>query len=124
MYYNKVTLVGRLTKDPMVQEFEKNKKRAFFTLAIDRGYPDTKGKKIKDFISIICWHKLADVCEELLKKGNLILVDGKIHTREYKKDGESQYVTEIVADRIKFLNPKPEEKNENTSDLPRTENDY
>ena len=44
------------------------------------------------------------------KKGNLILVDGKIHTREYKKDGESQYVTEIVANRIKFLNPKPEVK--------------
>ena len=107
MYYNKVTLVGRLTKDPMVNEFDENKKRGFFTLAVDRGYKTADGKKCQDFINIISWNKLADVCEEHLKKGNLILVDGQIHSRKYENsEGETQYITEITAERIKFLEDK------------------
>ena len=108
MFYNKVTLVGRLTKDPQVNEYEENKKRGFFTLAFDRGYKTADGKKSTDFISVIAWNKLADVCDEFLKKGNLILVDGQIHTRQYQNQGEKNYVTEITAERIKFLSPKKE----------------
>ncbi len=108
MFYNKVTLVGRLTKDPQVNEYEANKKRGFFTLAVDRGYKTADGKKSTDFISVIAWNKLADVCDEFLKKGNLILVDGQIHTRQYQNQGEKNYVTEITAERIKFLSPKKE----------------
>lgn len=106
MYYNKVTLIGRLTKDPMVNEFAKNKKRAFFTLKVDRPELDEEGKKQSDFIAIISWNKLAQVCEEFLQKGNLILIDGEIRTRKYLNDGETNYVTEIVASRIKFLADK------------------
>lgn len=106
MYYNKVTLIGRLAKDPMVNEFAPDKKRGFFTLKVDRLEKDSRGKTKSDFISIICWNKLAEVAEEFLKKGNLILIDGQIQNRSYEKNGEPEWVTEIVAERIKFLNGK------------------
>ena len=110
MFYNKVTLVGRLAKDPVVYEYEDSKKRGYFVLEVDRGYKTADGKKCSDFISIITWNKLADTTEEFLKKGNLILIDGQIHSRSYEGNGEMKYITEITADRIKFLNAKDDKK--------------
>lgn len=108
MFYNKVTLIGRLVKDPTINESEECKKCGRFVLEIDRGYKTADGKKCSDFISIICWNKLADVAEEYLQKGNLILIDGQIHSRKYENQGETNYVTEVTADRIKFLDGKKE----------------
>jgi len=103
MAYNKVTLVGRLVRDPKITETKNEGKLALFTLAVDRDMPKADGKKSTDFLSIKVWDKLAAVCGEHLVKGQLVLVDGKLRDNQYEKDGKTIYATDLVADKVKFL---------------------
>jgi single-strand DNA-binding protein len=74
-----------------------------FTLAVDRN----NDKKETDFIAIVTWSKLAENVSNYCAKGKLVAVSGRIQTRNYEKgDGSKVYVTEIVANEVKFLEPK------------------
>lgn len=96
---NNVTLIGRLTKDPKVR-YAGESPIANFTLAIDRQAKE----KTADFIRIVAFGKTAELCERFLAKGRLTAVQGRIQTGSYKKsDGTTQYTTEVVADRVEFL---------------------
>lgn len=101
---NKVFLIGRLTNDPELA-FTPGTGTAVshFTLAVDRNYKDADGKKQADFISIVCWRKLAELVANNLSKGRMIAIDGKIQTGSYEKDGQKHYKTEVVAEEVKFL---------------------
>ena len=93
---NAVTLIGRLTRDPETRYTSDTQMAVTrFSLAIDRG--KDKGA---DYPSIICFGKTAENCEKYLKKG-------RIQTGSYEKDGHKVYTTDIVADRVEFLE-KPE----------------
>jgi len=97
---NTVALIGRTTKDTglrMAGEIPV----ANFTLAIDDGYGE---KKRTNFISVVVFGKQAESCEKYLSKGKLVGVTGKIQTGSYKnKDGATVYTTDVVADRVEFL---------------------
>jgi single-stranded DNA-binding protein 3 len=98
---NKVTLMGRLTKNPETRYTPNNTVYTTFTLAVNRIY----GKDIQeaDFINIIAWNKTAEIVSTYLTKGNLIALAGRIQTRDYDgKDGKKVYVTEVVAEEIFF----------------------
>jgi single-strand DNA-binding protein len=107
---NKVFLIGRLGKDPVVKHFSNDNAIAEFTLATDDSYKDKQGNKVEqtDWHNIkIPTRKLAEVAEKYLRKGSLIHVEGKIKTRSYDdKDGNKRYITEIVADTFKMLDSK------------------
>lgn len=99
---NKVVLVGRLTADPEVRYTTNGKAFASFTLAINR----PRGKQA-DFITIVCWEKLAEIVGNNLTKGRKISVEGRYQRRLYKKNDDSTGVAyEIVAQDIGFLDYK------------------
>lgn len=101
---NSVVLIGRLTKDPEVRYTAGDQIAvANFTIAIDR--PTKQGKeKQADFPRIIVFGRSAENCEKFLSKGRLVGVQGRIQTGSYKnKAGNTVYTTDVVADRVEFL---------------------
>ena len=99
---NKAILVGRLTRDPDVRYTQTGKVVATFTLAVDRY--SREGQREADFIPVVVWGKMAEVCGDNLTKGRKVLVDGRIQVRNYEdKTGQKRYVTEIVAQSVEFL---------------------
>lgn len=102
---NNVSLVGRMTRDPEVR-YKEELAIARFTLAVAR--PKQPGKEAtSDFPSIIAFGKTAEMVEKYLGKGRLIGVTGRIQTGSYTdKDGKKVYTTEVVADRVEFLDKK------------------
>lgn len=101
---NKVILAGRLTKDPEVKYTQNGTVYARFTLAVNRRFAK---EPTADFLPIITWGKVAEVCGNNLVKGSQVLIEGRIQINSYDKDGEKRYVTEIIADNVEFLGSKP-----------------
>jgi single-strand DNA-binding protein len=107
---NRVVLVGRLTKDPELRYTNSNIAVATFTLAVDRGFKNAAGEKETDFIPIVTWKKSAENVGKYLHKGSLVGVDGRIQTRNYEaSDGTRRYITEVIADNVRFLDSKPKD---------------
>jgi single-strand DNA-binding protein len=80
---------------------------AKFTLAVNRFGGGAAGAEAVDFIDIVAWRKLAEICGEFLKKGSLCLVEGRIQVRQYDTEGgRRKYATEVVARNMQFLEPK------------------
>lgn len=101
---NRVVLIGRLTKDPELRYTSNGTAVATFTLAVDRNYSNQQGERQADFLNIVVWRQLAELCANYLKKGRLTAVEGSIQTRNYdNQEGRKVYVTEIVADNVRFL---------------------
>ena len=99
---NKVILAGRLTRDPEVRYTQSGKAVATFTLAVDRF--SSQGQREADFIPVVVWGKIAEVCGNNLTKGRKVLVDGRLQVRNYEdKTGQKRYVTEVVAQTVEFL---------------------
>jgi single-strand DNA-binding protein len=104
--YNHVTLVGNLAKDPETKKVGK-KSKTDFTIAVERYMGKDKEAEI-DYFNIVTWGKLAEVASEFLQKGKKVLIDGRIQVRTYKgNDDERKWITEVVAENMKFLSPKP-----------------
>ena len=104
---NKVTLIGRLTKDPELRYTSSNIAVASFTLAVDRGYTSPNGERQADFLNIVVWRKPAENVKKFLTKGSQVAVDGSIQTRSYDdQNGQKRYSTEILANSVEFLGSK------------------
>ena len=89
--------------DPEVRSTIDGTPIAKFQLAVERGFSTGAQKEI-DYIDIVAWRALADLCQNSLKKGMLALVEGKIHNRSFEtKEGAKRYVTEINANNITVL---------------------
>lgn len=102
---NNVSLVGRLTKDGELRYTPNGVATFSFTLAVDD--PFAKGEKKADFINIVTWQKTAENAANYLRKGHMTGVTGRINTRNYdNKEGKKVYITEVVANDIRFLEPK------------------
>jgi len=115
---NNVVLIGRLVKDPEIKYIPNTETAvANFTLAVDR--PMAKEKKA-DFIRIVAFGKTAELCERFLVKGRLVGIQGRIQTGSYKdKDDKTIYTTDIVADRVEFLEwGDKKEKQEEQAGIP------
>lgn len=102
---NRVILYGRLTKDPELRYTSNGIGVSTFTLAIDRKVTNKQGEKETDFIPVVAWRQLGELCANYLKKGQQTIVDGRIQVRNYEnKEGRKVYVTEIVAENVQFIN--------------------
>lgn len=114
---NRVILIGRLTKDPELRYTPAGVAVTQFTLAVDRPFVKQGGEKETDFLPVVTWKQTAEACATYLRKGRLAAVEGRIQTRNYENnEGKKVYVTEVIADNVRFLEPpnreeKKEEKN-------------
>ena len=103
---NKVILMGRLAQDPEVRYTQSGKAVASFSLAVSR-YGGSAQNDTTDFIPIVAWEKLAEICGNNLSKGRRILLEGRIQIRSYEdSNGQKRKVTEVVASQIHFVDSK------------------
>jgi len=110
---NKVIIVGRLTRDPEVRYTQTGKAVASFSVAVDSGFGDNKRA---DFIPVVVWDKLAEVCGNNLTKGRRVLVEGRLQIRDYQdKDGQKRRAAEVIAQNIEFLDTKQSVGNGSTT---------
>ena len=104
---NRVSLVGRITKDPEVRYSQTGNPVLGFTLAVDRGVKDANGQRIADFINCVAFRQTADFISRYIKKGFLLSVCGSLQSRSYQgTDGQTRYVTEVVCDSVENLTPR------------------
>ncbi len=107
---NKVCLTGRITKNVELRYTESNIAITRFALAVTRKFKNQAGEYDCDFINCIAYRQTAELLKNYIKQGDLLGIEGRIQTRNYEKDGQKVYVTEIIVDSIDFLQSKREEK--------------
>ena len=108
---NRVVLVGRITKDPILRKTPNGTSVVSFTIACNRRIKQ-EGQPDADFINCVAWNKTADFMVQYVKKGALLGLEGRIQTRSYDdKDGKRVYITEVVADSVQFLESKKQAEN-------------
>ena len=114
---NKVTIIGRLTKDADVRYASASQMAiARFTVAVDDGYGE---KKRTNFIPVVAFGKTAESIEKFTGKGCRIAVEGKIQTGSYDdKDGKKVYTTDVIADRVEFIDFANQEAKEPKAEAP------
>jgi single-strand DNA-binding protein len=101
---NRIILIGRLTRDPELRYTANGVARTTFTLAVDRPYANQQGQREADFINIVTWRQLAELCANYLHKGRLAAVEGRLEIRTFENnEGQRIRVTEVVADNVRFL---------------------
>jgi single-strand DNA-binding protein len=111
---NNVILIGRLTKDVDLRYTPNGTAVASFTLAVSRDRK-VEGQQDADFIGIVVWQKQAENCAEYIGKGSLVAVEGRLQVRSYDdKEGKKQYITELVAEKVKFLENKKKEEQQSS----------
>jgi len=104
---NRVQLIGNLGKDPESKFTPTGKKVAHFSLAVSQRWK-TGGetKEYTEWVNIEAWGRLGEVCQEYLKKGSLVYIEGRLKTEKYEDKGETKYFTKVVALSLQFLDRK------------------
>jgi single-strand DNA-binding protein len=104
---NQVVLVGRLTDDLTVTEYEGGKKVTTLILAVQRTSKNSDGIYETDFIRCTLWNAIADRTAEYCKKGDIVGIKGRLQVSSYEdKKGNKQYSTEVIAEKVTFLSSK------------------
>lgn len=105
---NRIILIGRVVAQPEMRYTTTGKAVANFRLAVDRrGRGDSENNA--DFIPIVAWERLAEICGEFLAKGKLVAIEGRLQTRTYEtKDGQKRSAFDIVADDMRMLSGRNE----------------
>ena len=109
---NKVQLIGNLGKDPELRYTASGTAVATFSLATSTKHKNKDGDFVEktEWHNIVVWRQLAELCSQFLHKGRLVFIEGKIQTRSYDdRDGNKRYITEIIADNVKFLEKNSKE---------------
>lgn len=103
--YNKAFLIGNLTKDPELRYTPSGIPVARFTVAVNRiRKRKIEGEGEVDFINVVAWRRLAEICGEFLKKGRLVAVEGRLQIRSFTgRDGQPRTMAEVVADNMQML---------------------
>ncbi len=102
--FNKVFLIGRLTRDPETRYTPSGIAVSRFTLAVSRTFKSQNGgTEEADFLRIVAWRRLAEICGEYLRKGRLVSIEGKLQISSYERNGETIKSAEIVADNMQIL---------------------
>jgi len=109
---NKAILVGRLGKDPETRFTPSGQGVCNFSLATDETFKDKNGERQKrtEWHRIVVWGKLAEICQQYLKKGTMVYVEGRIQSRSWddKTTGQKRYSTDIVANVMRMLSSRGE----------------
>ena len=103
--YNRVILMGNLTRDPEVRYLPSGKPVAAFGMAMSSKYRTQDGQEHEDVCFVNCevYGKQAENCGKYLTKGRQVLVEGRLHYEQWEKDGQKRNALKVVADRVQFL---------------------
>ena len=109
---NRVQLIGYLGKDPESKFTPTGRKVTQFSVAISNRWRNKEGepKEFTEWVNIEAWGRLGEVCNEYLKKGSLVFVEGRLKTDKFEDKGENRYFTKVVALSMQMLDRKPSEE--------------
>lgn len=113
---NRAEIIGRLTAEPEMKQIT-NGLVANFSVATNRSWTSNDGQKQEqvEYHNVVAFGKLAEICQKILHKGNLVFIEGRLQTSNWEgQDGVKRYKTEIVANEVKNLTPKSQ--NEKSDD--------
>jgi single-strand DNA-binding protein len=117
--YNKVLLVGNLTKDPELRYTPQGAAVANLRLAVNRRYKD-RNQELKEevcFITVVVWNKQAEICNQYLHKGSSLLVEGRLQSRSWEDNtGAKRNIIEVRAERVQFLGSPGQTKSQGASE--------
>ncbi|MBI2593385.1 single-stranded DNA-binding protein [Candidatus Daviesbacteria bacterium] len=119
--WNRVELIGNLTRDPEMRYTPSGAAVVTFTIATNRTFvSDGEKREEADFHRCVAWNKLAELCNQLLKKGNRVFVSGRLQNRSWDTpEGQTRYITEIVIEDMILLTSRNNgESVESTQDEP------
>lgn len=107
---NKITLIGRMTKDIEIRYTQNQKEVGNFDLAVNRNYKNANGEYDTDFFKCIAWGNLAKTIQTYTSKGSQIAIEGRVENRTYQaNDGTNRYVTEVVVEGVHLIDFKKNE---------------
>ena len=106
---NRVQLIGRLGRDPEARFTPTGKKVVHFSLAVSTHWKSREGEtnESTEWVNIEAWERVAEVCQEFLKKGSLVYLEGRLKIDKYEENGETRFFTKVVASVVEFLDRKP-----------------
>ena len=114
--FNKVILMGNLTRDPELKTAPSGSKVADLGLAVSENWRDKNTGEYREivcFVDVTAWNRLAELCHQYLKKGSPVLVEGRLQFDEWKNpQGERRSKLRVRADTIKFIGPAPKRDNQ------------
>ena len=110
---NRVQLIGYLGRNPESRVIPTGQKVTHFSMGITRRWKSAgESKESTDWVNVEAWGRLGEVCQEYLKKGSLVYIEGRLKTERFedKEKGDTKYFTKVVALAMQFLDRKPEEE--------------
>ncbi len=109
---NRVQLIGRLGKEPELRTTNKGTRYAVFSVAVDHRWKTSSGeaRKNTDWFNIEAWGRLGEVCLQYLRKGQLVFLEGRLHTDRYEQEGDTRYFTKVIASAMQMLEWRGEEE--------------
>lgn len=112
---NQVVLVGRLTRDIVINKSDNGRKVATISLAIPRSFKNVEGNYDTDFISCTVFDQIASNTCEYCSKGDIVGVKGRLQSRvEEKEDKTKNYITEVICEKVTFLTSRPKDEEDNS----------
>lgn len=107
---NKVMIIGNLGKDPEMKYTQQGTPITSFSVAVSRSWkgPDGNSQEETEWFRVVAWEKLAEQCNEFLRKGSKVYIEGRLKSREYTgQDGQKRNITEVVATSMLMLGTRP-----------------
>jgi single-strand DNA-binding protein len=105
---NKVQLIGYLGKDPESRFTPNGKKVVHFSLGVTQHWKSGgESKEATEWVNVEAWERLGELCQQYLKKGSLVYIEGRLKTDRYEDKGETKYFSKVVALGMQFLDRKP-----------------
>ncbi|HNX68166.1 MAG TPA: single-stranded DNA-binding protein [Candidatus Omnitrophota bacterium] len=118
---NKVMLIGNLTRDPELRYIPSGQAVTTFTVAVNRTYSSQTGEKKEEvsFIRVVVWARRAEVCNEYLKKGSGVFVEGRLQSRSWDApDGTKRSTLEVIAQNVQFLSRSSGSRGAESGEVP------
>jgi single-strand DNA-binding protein len=117
---NKVIILGNMTRKAELRTIPSGNKVANFSIAVSEKYKDKQGQWVDkaEFVNCVAWGRTAEVIDQYLDKGSKILVEGKLQTSTWDKDGEKRYKTEVIVSSMEMLGNKPQGQAPKTAPSP------
>ena len=109
MSLNRVLLIGNLTKDPELRYTPSGTPVANLRLAVNSSFKDQAGQRKEEtcFVTVVVWSRQAEICNQYLKKGRSVFIEGRLLFRSWEAEGKTRSTMEVRADRVQFLGPAP-----------------
>ena len=106
---NRVLLIGNLTKDPELRYTPSGTPVASLRLAVNSAFKDQAGQRKEEtcFVTVVVWSRQAEICNQYLKKGRPVFIEGRLIYRSWEAEGKTRSTMEVRADRVQFLGAPP-----------------